>query len=68
MLVDGCVEGDVEMLLFVLDWLCVLLVVEVEFGECIMCVLILCWVNFIWGGVGGLVLIGLLNFVGVVWL
>src|SRR6202048_2792663 len=65
-LVDGHAEGDVETLLIPPDKLRALLVAEADLGERIMRALILCRVNLIQGGVGGPVLIGPSNSVGVI--
>lgn len=65
-LVDGRAEGDVETLLVPPDRLRALLVAEAELGERIMRALILRRVSLIQGGVGGPVLIGPSNSVGVV--
>ncbi len=65
-LVDGHAEGDVETLLIPPDQLRALLVAEADLGERIMRALILRRVSLIQGGVGGPVLIGPLNSVGVV--
>lgn len=65
-LVDGRAEGDVEVLLVPPDRLRALLVAEAELGERIMRALILRRVSLIQGGVGGPVLIGPSNSVGVV--
>src|SRR3979490_280709 len=65
-LVDGHAEGDVETLLIPPDRLRALLVAEADLGERIMRALILRRVSLIQGGVGGPVLIGLSNSIGVV--
>jgi thioredoxin reductase (NADPH) len=65
-LVDGRAEGDVETLLLAPERLRALLVAEAELGERIMRALILRRVNLIQGGIGGPVLIGPSNAVGVV--
>src|SRR6202795_1124212 len=65
-LVDGHAEGEVETLLIPPDKLRALLVAEADLGERIMRALILRRVNLIQGGVGGPVLIGPSNSVGVV--
>src|ERR1700726_1779564 len=65
-LVDGHAEGDVETLLIPPDKLRALLVAEADLGERIMRALILRRVNLIQAGVGGPVLIGPSNSVGVV--
>jgi thioredoxin reductase (NADPH) len=65
-LVDGHAEGDVETLLIPPDRLRALLVAEADLGERIMRALILRRVRLIQGGVGGPVLIGPSNSVGVV--
>jgi thioredoxin reductase (NADPH) len=65
-LVDGHAEGDVETLLIPPQQLRALLVAEADLGERIMRALILRRVSLIQGGVGGPVLIGLSNSVGVI--
>src|SRR5258708_14203977 len=65
-LVDGHAEGDVESLLIPPDKLRALLVAEADLGERIMRALILRRVSLIQGGVGGPVLIGPSNSVGVI--
>jgi thioredoxin reductase (NADPH) len=65
-LVDGDAEGDVETLLIPPARLRALLVAEADLGERIMRALILRRVSLIQGGVGGPVLIGPSNSVGVV--
>src|SRR5438105_6818729 len=65
-LVDGYAEGDVEALLIPPERLRALLVAEADLGERIMRALILRRVNLIQGGIGGPVLIGPSNSVGVV--
>src|SRR5260221_2641867 len=65
-LVDGHAEGDVETLLIPQERLRALLVAEADLGERIMRALILRRVSMIQGGVGGPVLIGPSNSVGVV--
>jgi thioredoxin reductase (NADPH) len=65
-LVDGHAEGDVETLLIPPERLRALLVAEADLGERIMRALILRRVRLIQGGVGGPVLIGPSNSVGVV--
>src|ERR1700716_1710780 len=65
-LVDGHAEGDVETLLIPPERLRALLVAEADLGERIMRALILRRVNLIQGGVGGPVLIGPSNSVGVI--
>jgi thioredoxin reductase (NADPH) len=65
-LVDGHAEGDVETLLIAPEQLRALLVAEADLGERIMRALILRRVSLIQGGVGGPVLIGPSNSVGVV--
>ncbi|WFU73305.1 FAD-dependent oxidoreductase [Bradyrhizobium sp. CB2312] len=65
-LVDGRAEGEVEVLLVPPNRLRALLVAEAELGERIMRALILRRVNLIQGGIGGPVLIGPSNSVGVV--
>src|SRR5712675_1299117 len=65
-LVDGDAEGDVETLLIPPEKLRALLVAEADLGERIMRALILRRVNLIQGGVGGPVLIGPSNSVGVI--
>src|SRR5450432_1095480 len=65
-LVDGHAEGDVETLLIPPERLRALLVAEADLGERIMRALILRRVSLIQGGVGGPVLIGPSNSVGVV--
>src|SRR5882757_5350492 len=65
-LVDGHAEGDVETLLIPPDRLRALLVAEADLGERIMRALILRRVSLIQGGVGGPVLIGPSNSIGVV--
>jgi thioredoxin reductase (NADPH) len=65
-LVDGDAEGDVETLLIPPERLRALLVAEADLGERIMRALILRRVSLIQGGVGGPVLIGPSNSVGVV--
>jgi thioredoxin reductase (NADPH) len=65
-LVDGQAEGDVETLLIPPDRLRALLVAEADLGERIMRALILRRVSLIQGGVGGPVLIGPSNSIGVV--
>jgi thioredoxin reductase (NADPH) len=65
-LVDGDAEGDVETLLIAPERLRALLVAEADLGERIMRALILRRVSLIQGGVGGPVLIGPSNSVGVV--
>jgi thioredoxin reductase (NADPH) len=65
-LVDADAEGDVETLLIPPERLRALLVAEADLGERIMRALILRRVNLIQGGVGGPVLIGPSNSVGVV--
>jgi thioredoxin reductase (NADPH) len=65
-LVDGHAEGDVETLLIPPDKLRALLVAEADLGERIMRALILRRVSLIQGGVGGPVLIGPPNSVGVI--
>src|SRR3977135_4480044 len=65
-LVDGHAEGDVETLLIPPDKLRALLVAEADLGERIMRALILRRVSLIQGGVGGPVLIGPANSLGVV--
>src|SRR4030081_2034993 len=65
-LVDGHAEGDVETLLIPPGRLRALLVAEADLGERIMRALILRRVSLIRGGVGGPVLIGPSNSIGVV--
>src|SRR5713101_9172268 len=65
-LVDGHAEGDVETLLIPPERLRALLVAEADLGERIMRALILRRVSLIQGGVGGPVLIGPSNSVGVI--
>ncbi len=65
-LVDGDAEGEVETLLIAPERLRALLVAEADLGERIMRALILRRVSLIQGGVGGPVLIGPSNSVGVV--
>jgi thioredoxin reductase (NADPH) len=65
-LVDGRAEGDVETLLIPPQRLRALLVAEADLGERIMRALILRRVSLIQGGVGGPVLIGPSNSIGVV--
>src|SRR5471030_1333669 len=65
-LVDGHAEGDVGTLLIPPDKLRALLVAEADLGERIMRALILRRVSLIQAGVGGPVLIGPSNSVGVV--
>src|SRR3977135_226912 len=65
-LVDGHAEGDVETLLIPPERLRALLVAEADLGERIMRALILRRGNLIQGGVGGRVLIGPSNSVGVI--
>src|SRR6202795_5262913 len=65
-LVDGHAEGDVETLLIPPERLRALLVAEADLGERIMRALILRRVSLIQGGVGGPVLIGPTNSVGVI--
>jgi len=65
-LVDGHADGDVETLLIPPDRLRALLVAEADLGERIMRALILRRVSLIRGGVGGPVLIGPSNSIGVV--
>src|SRR3984893_2507525 len=65
-LVDGHAEGDVETLLIPPERLRALLVAEADLGERIMRALILRRVSLIRGGVGGPVLIGPSNSIGVV--
>jgi thioredoxin reductase (NADPH) len=65
-LVDGDAEGEVETLLIPPERLRALLVAEADLGERIMRALILRRVSLIQGGVGGPVLIGSSNSVGVV--
>jgi thioredoxin reductase (NADPH) len=65
-LVDGHAEGDVETLLIPPERLRALLVAEADLGERIMRALILRRVSLIQGGVGGPVLIGPSDSVGVV--
>src|SRR6202165_2156769 len=65
-LVDADAEGDVETLLIPPDRLRALVVAEADLGERIMRALILRRVNLIQGGVGGPVLIGPSNSVGVI--
>jgi len=65
-LVDGHAEGDVETLLIAPERLRALLVAEADLGERIMRALILRRVSLIQGGVGGPVLIGPQNSVGVI--
>ena len=65
-LVDGHAEGDVETLLIPPEQLRALLVAEADLGERIMRALILRRVSLIQGGVGGPVLIGPSNSVGVI--
>ena len=65
-LVDGHAEGDVETLLIPPEKLRALLVAEADLGERIMRALILRRVSLIQGGVGGPVLIGPSNSVGVI--
>lgn len=65
-LVDGHADGDVETLLIPPDRLRALLVAEAELGERIMRALILRRVSLIQGGIGGPVLIGPPNSIGVV--
>ncbi len=65
-LVDGHAEGDVETLLIPPDKLRALLVAEADLGERIMRALILRRVSLIQGGVGGPVLIGPPDSVGVI--
>src|SRR5450432_4789537 len=65
-LVDGHAEGDVETLLIPPERLRALLVAEADLGERIMRALILRRVSLIQAGVGGPVLIGPSNSVGVV--
>src|SRR3984893_6383611 len=65
-LVDGHAEGDVETLLIPPERLRALLVAEADLGERIMRALILRRVSLIQGGVGGPVLIGPPNSVGVI--
>jgi thioredoxin reductase (NADPH) len=65
-LVDGHAEGDVETLLIPPQQLRALLVAEADLGERIMRALILRRVSLIQAGVGGPVLIGPSNSVGVI--
>src|SRR5712675_3215502 len=65
-LVDGDAEGDVETLLIPPEKLRALLVAEADLGERIMRALILRRVSLIQAGVGGPVLIGPSNSVGVI--
>ena len=65
-LVDGQAEGDVETLLIPPDKLRALVVAEADLGERIMRALILRRVNLIQAGIGGPVLIGPSNSIGVV--
>src|SRR5476649_6812 len=65
-LVDGHAEGDVETLLIPPERLRALLVAEADLGERIMRALILRRVSLIQAGVGGPVLIGPPNSVGVI--
>src|ERR1700704_5793017 len=65
-LVDGHAEGDVETLLIPPERLRALLVAEADLGERIMRALILRRVSLIQAGVGGPVLIGPSNSVGVI--
>src|SRR6201991_3798227 len=65
-LVDGHAEGDVETLLIPPERLRALMVAEADLGERIMRALILRRVSLIQGGVGGPVLIGPSNSIGVV--
>src|SRR5450631_1159342 len=65
-LVDGHAEGDVETLLIPPERLRALLVAEADLGERIMRALILRRVSLIQAGVGGPVLIGPSNSIGVV--
>src|SRR4030088_1688817 len=65
-LVDGHAEGDVETLLIPPERLRALLVAEADLGERLMRALILRRVSLIRGGVGGPVLIGPSNSIGVV--
>jgi thioredoxin reductase (NADPH) len=65
-LVDGHAEGSVETLLIPPEQLRALLVAEADLGERIMRALILRRVSLIQGGVGGPVLIGPPNSVGVI--
>src|ERR1700738_1758901 len=65
-LVDGQAEGDVETLLIPPERLRALLVAEADLGERIMRALILRRVNLIQAGVGGPVVIGPSNSVGVI--
>src|ERR1700681_2766467 len=65
-LVDGHAEGNVETLLIPPERLRALLVAEADLGERIMRALILRRVSLIQGGVGGPVLIGPSNSIGVV--
>src|SRR5437879_5232093 len=65
-LVDGHADGDVETLLIPPEKLRALLIAEADLGERIMRALVLRRVNLIQGGVGGPVLIGPSNSVGVI--
>src|SRR3977135_3430045 len=65
-LVDGHAEGDVETLLIPPERLRALLVAEADLGERIMRALILRRVSLIQAGVGGPVLIGPSNSIGVI--
>jgi thioredoxin reductase (NADPH) len=65
-LVDGDAEGDVETLLIPPERLRALLVAEADLGERIMRALILRRVSLIQGGVGGPVLIGPSDSIGVI--
>src|SRR5216683_2139987 len=65
-MVDGHAKGDVETLLIPPERLRALLVAEADLGERIMRALILRRVSLIQGGVGGPVLIGPSNSVGVI--
>jgi thioredoxin reductase (NADPH) len=65
-LVDGHAEGDVETLLISPERLRALLVAEADLGERIMRALILRRVGLIQAGVGGPVLIGPSNSIGVI--
>src|SRR6266481_2055735 len=65
-LVDGHAEGDVETLLIPPERLRALLVTEADLGERIMRALILRRVSLIQAGVGGPVLIGPSNSIGVI--
>src|ERR1700719_2135490 len=65
-LVDGIAEGEVETLLIPPEPLRALVVAEADLGERIMRALILRRVSLIQGGVGGPVLIGPSNSIGVV--